>query len=245
MTALTCPHCGEPISGGDKVQYLAGEEAPSERSTICRHLHRLIHAECLFRMILGGVNHQARRCHCFGGTEPPDPEGMTKREAARAAAAYGEKARGNHLGEDGGSAETRGGTAGGDGGMGLDKEARDLLGRIRDLALKPYPFPPDRKFEDDNLPLALGMIAGLAARVLAREGVTTPPVYAYAFEGLFEPGVSTNGQAMSGGLYDATPLYVRLHSLDESREHLQMSALDGKRVRILIEVLPDPIEGGP
>jgi hypothetical protein len=74
-----CPHCGEPIVAGDRVQHLAGAG------------NNLIHAECLFRMLLGGVNHQARRCRCYGGSEPPDPPEMTRREAAIAAEAYSNK----------------------------------------------------------------------------------------------------------------------------------------------------------
>lgn len=42
------------------------------------------HQECTIRSIIGSVGHQEKRCSCFGGTEE-DPEGMTKREAAKAA----------------------------------------------------------------------------------------------------------------------------------------------------------------
>jgi len=45
------------------------------------------HPECMARSVIGSVGHQRRTCPCYGGTES-DPEGMTKREAARAAVAY-------------------------------------------------------------------------------------------------------------------------------------------------------------
>lgn len=43
------------------------------------------HDECGLRSIIGSVGHQERRCSCFGGTEE-DPPGLTRREAAVAAA---------------------------------------------------------------------------------------------------------------------------------------------------------------
>jgi len=42
------------------------------------------HRECFLRHVFGSVGHQRGKCSCYGGTEE-DPEGMTKREAARAA----------------------------------------------------------------------------------------------------------------------------------------------------------------
>ena len=44
-----------------------------------------VHYECGLRAIVGGANHITHRCTCCGGTEPPDPPGLTRREAARAA----------------------------------------------------------------------------------------------------------------------------------------------------------------
>lgn len=44
------------------------------------------HVECFLRCLYGGFNHQLGRCLCCGGTEPADPPGLTKREAAKLAA---------------------------------------------------------------------------------------------------------------------------------------------------------------
>lgn len=43
------------------------------------------HYECSLRALVGSVGHQSGRCSCFGGNEE-DPEGMTYRQAAIAAA---------------------------------------------------------------------------------------------------------------------------------------------------------------
>lgn len=47
---------------------------------------RVIHYECHMRGVIGSVGHQMQRCHCFGGSEEVPP-GMTRRQAAIAAAA--------------------------------------------------------------------------------------------------------------------------------------------------------------
>ncbi len=65
-----CLHCEEPIKEGDE-----GEIMPP----------RPVHRECLLRMVIGSVGHQQGRCSCYGGNEE-DPPGMTKRQAAIAAA---------------------------------------------------------------------------------------------------------------------------------------------------------------
>jgi hypothetical protein len=70
--APDCIHCGEPVTEQDRrFTYANGP---------------VVHAECDLRAIAGSVGHQLGRCSCFGGDEE-DPPGMTKREAARAAAA--------------------------------------------------------------------------------------------------------------------------------------------------------------
>jgi hypothetical protein len=64
----TCIWCGELVDEQDSgVVYSNGPVA---------------HFECFIRQGVGGVNHQLGRCTCCGGTEDPDPEGLTKREAA-------------------------------------------------------------------------------------------------------------------------------------------------------------------
>lgn len=46
------------------------------------------HLACFMRGIVGGLNHLRGCCTCCGGTEEPDPPGMTTREAAEAALQY-------------------------------------------------------------------------------------------------------------------------------------------------------------
>lgn len=66
-----CIHCLEEIAEGDAgVLYSNGPPT---------------HADCYIRQAIGGVNHILGRCTCCGGNEDPDPPGMTRREAARAA----------------------------------------------------------------------------------------------------------------------------------------------------------------
>lgn len=64
-----CIWCAEPILGDD-----SGFMIPTPA-----------HPACLLRMLVGGVNHQQKRCSCFGGTMPQDPPGLTRREAAEVA----------------------------------------------------------------------------------------------------------------------------------------------------------------
>jgi hypothetical protein len=67
-----CPYCLEEIAAGEPFFAInCGAE--------------LLHLECWTRMLVGSVGHQRRTCSCFGGTQE-DPEGATRREAARAAA---------------------------------------------------------------------------------------------------------------------------------------------------------------
>lgn len=47
--------------------------------------HYAFHFECFQRGLVGGINHQLGRCFCCGGSDPPDPPDMTRREAARLA----------------------------------------------------------------------------------------------------------------------------------------------------------------
>jgi len=43
------------------------------------------HVECWVRMLVGSTGHQLRLCPCFGGDYEGEPEGMSRRDAARAA----------------------------------------------------------------------------------------------------------------------------------------------------------------
>jgi hypothetical protein len=67
-----CQYCGEEIAAAGEPFAVVNEGAA------------WLHRECMVRMIVGSVGHQRRTCSCFGGAEE-DPEGVTRREAARAA----------------------------------------------------------------------------------------------------------------------------------------------------------------
>lgn len=72
-----CVHCDEPIGADDDgIVYANGPAA---------------HYECSQRLIVGGVNHQLRRCSCFGGDDPDDPPDLSRRELARLAVALWER----------------------------------------------------------------------------------------------------------------------------------------------------------
>lgn len=62
-----CERCGEPFARDDESEFIH----PG-----------FFHVECAARMVIGGMNHLLGRCTCCGGTEPPDPPGLSKREAA-------------------------------------------------------------------------------------------------------------------------------------------------------------------
>jgi hypothetical protein len=70
IATKVCPYCEEPIQPGDRL-------APTNWPA---------HWECGLRSVVGGLNHLNGQCTCCGGTLPPDPEGTTRREAARMAA---------------------------------------------------------------------------------------------------------------------------------------------------------------
>jgi hypothetical protein len=46
-----------------------------------------MHYECGLRAVIGSLGHQRMRCFCHGGTEE-DPPGLTRRQAAMAAALF-------------------------------------------------------------------------------------------------------------------------------------------------------------
>ena len=71
---MNCLHCKEVIAPGEKsVPVNNGKEA--------------MHVECIFRSVAGSVTHVRRECAAFGGRKDchASEEGLTKREAARAA----------------------------------------------------------------------------------------------------------------------------------------------------------------
>jgi hypothetical protein len=80
-----CARCDEPIEPGDDgvvVPHLDGEWSLKP-----------LHYECHLRGIIGGLNHLLGVCTCCGGSAPPDPPELTKRDAAIAAAVHWERQR--------------------------------------------------------------------------------------------------------------------------------------------------------
>lgn len=73
-----CIYCGEPIAAGE-----VGILMPWYDGVVTKEVPQ--HRECTIRGIFGSVGHLTKACHCFGGNAE-DPEGMTKRQAAKAAA---------------------------------------------------------------------------------------------------------------------------------------------------------------
>lgn len=74
-----CHWCGESVCEADSgllVPYYDGKGPPRELP---------YHYACHFRRIVGGLNHQLGQCTCCGGTEEPDPPGLTRRQAAELA----------------------------------------------------------------------------------------------------------------------------------------------------------------
>ena len=74
---VRCAWCGDAIEAGDD-----GVLMPVLGGT---HGDAAYHADCHLRGIVGGLNHQRGLCICCGGTAPPDPPNMTRRDAASAA----------------------------------------------------------------------------------------------------------------------------------------------------------------
>lgn len=77
---VPCLHCGDAIHEEDTGTM---EIFVDTSGAVLKPLHY----ECRLRGVIGSVGHQKGLCSCFGGTEE-DPEGMTKHEAAIAAARY-------------------------------------------------------------------------------------------------------------------------------------------------------------
>lgn len=73
---LLCQWCDEPVTLLELRQ--SADLNLSGQAT---------HHECSLRSVIGSVGHQKRLCSCYGGDQE-DPPGLTRREAARAAAEY-------------------------------------------------------------------------------------------------------------------------------------------------------------
>lgn len=78
---MDCTNCNEPIP--------LLELAAVRKNTP----HVQMHLACLIRSVVGSVGHQQGTCSCYGGLTDGDPDGMTPREAAHAAAIYFKECR--------------------------------------------------------------------------------------------------------------------------------------------------------
>lgn len=78
--SASCLYCEEPIQAGEPCNTLTVLDAKGLR--LAKE-----HRECFARRVLGSVGHQMHKCPCHGGTLE-DPPGMTRREAAIAAALH-------------------------------------------------------------------------------------------------------------------------------------------------------------
>ena len=85
--ARRCLRCNEPI---------LPDEKHDETTYIDEHGQALLsslHRECAIRSIVGSLGHQLGMCSCHGGTFE-DPQELTKRQAAIAAARLAQLWRG-------------------------------------------------------------------------------------------------------------------------------------------------------
>lgn len=82
-----CARCSEKIIPGDDGLVIPHHGLDAEPRELPWH------RECHLRSIVGGLNHQRGKCTCCGGTEPPDPPWLNKRQAAIVAVAEWEKKR--------------------------------------------------------------------------------------------------------------------------------------------------------
>jgi hypothetical protein len=117
----------------------------------------------------------------------------------------------------------------------VDGTAIDLLKQIRGQALSSHSWPATARVDDPNLPLALGMIAGIAERAVSKRGL--PPVGICTLEGKVESTTEDSGQAKIAEVSGPDAFFVRLHSYDETKQHAAFAQFDGKRVRVTIEVV--------
>jgi hypothetical protein len=66
-----CAWCSEAIRPGESGFWISAGLGP-----------KAWHEECQLRSIVGGLNHLEGNCTCCGGTLPPDPIGVSIRDAA-------------------------------------------------------------------------------------------------------------------------------------------------------------------
>ena len=80
-----CSHCDEPIAAGDygiTMPHMDRNEDGTYSAT-----DRPLHDECNVRKLVGSLAHQTGTCTCVDpNSTHHDPPGLTRREAAKAAA---------------------------------------------------------------------------------------------------------------------------------------------------------------
>ena len=81
-----CVWCDEAVTAQDSGVMIdcIGESCVRRRAQ---------HYECHLRQVIGGVNHLRKLCTCCGGSLPPDPSGMSRRNAAQLAVDEWERRR--------------------------------------------------------------------------------------------------------------------------------------------------------
>lgn len=86
----SCLRCDEPILNTDRYEATILITASGSEE-------RWLHQECAMRSVIGGAVHVEMRCSCFveGGPDDSDPPGLTKRQAALAAAEAWKRTRSN------------------------------------------------------------------------------------------------------------------------------------------------------
>lgn len=93
LAPLCAPESRIDVPVGQPCFWCAELFVPGDRGVTIPHIDQTIahmpsHLECHYRQIVGGLNHLQGQCTCCGGSAPPDPPGLTKREAAKAAFAF-------------------------------------------------------------------------------------------------------------------------------------------------------------
>ena len=101
MACAGCPHARTPV--GERCLWCDEEIADVDSGFLIPHMEttwdvlsgprcsatlRPWHAECHIRQIAGPLAHQKGLCPCFGGKGDDEDKGLTRREAARRAAAF-------------------------------------------------------------------------------------------------------------------------------------------------------------
>lgn len=84
-----CLHCGELIEAGDQG-IIAGHVKYDDQGQATGS-YEPQHRECVLRSVFGSVAHIQRKCSCYvAGSECGDDPTISRREAARQAARFGE-----------------------------------------------------------------------------------------------------------------------------------------------------------